>query len=127
MGSGGLFGKSGEEKAGSGASEGGSAEGLPSAYIEKQVLPVVVYTTNRRIEGLMHVPYHHRALDVLNGPEPFIPITKARIYDLGTDVVVAEQDFVAVSKNHLVFLYEAGKPRPPHSESGDEAGANRPS
>jgi len=62
-----------------------------------------------RIEGVMHVLYNHRVLDVLNGmPEVFIPITAARIFETATKELVAERAFLAVNKQEIVFLYEDG-------------------
>jgi hypothetical protein len=79
-------------------------------YVEKQKLPVVVHTGVHRIEGLMHVTYHHRALDVLCSADLFLPVTEAKIFDTQTDKLVAERDFIAISKQHVVYLYEVGKP-----------------
>jgi len=98
-------------------------------YVEKQMLPIVVCTNNYRIEGMMHITYHHRALDILNGPEDFIPITSAKIYNAVTNEFLAEQDFVAISKGQLVLLFETGKPPSPspktEAELAEEAEAER--
>jgi len=92
------------------------------AYVEKQTLPIVVYTTGQRIEGFMHVTYHHRALDVLNSPDPFLPVTAARIYDATTSVLLGERNFIAINKTHLVLLWEAGKPVSTSGEPETEGG-----
>ena len=98
-------------------------------YVEKQMLPVVVYTHHHRIEGNMHVTYHHRALDILNGPECYVAITSAKIFGVLTGELVVEKDFVAVSKAHLILLYETGEPRfsPKREDEAEESAgaANR--
>lgn len=91
-------------------------------YVEKQTLPVVVYTHHHRIEGDMHVTYHHRALDILNGPECYVPITSAKIYSIATGELVVEKEFVAVSKSHLILLYETGQPRWASEKNDSESG-----
>jgi hypothetical protein len=58
----------------------------------------------------MHVTYHHRALDILCGPEPYLPITQAQVFDAASDELLAEHDFLAINKSQIVFLYETGKP-----------------
>jgi hypothetical protein len=91
-------------------------------YVEKQMLPVVICTSSYRVEGMMHITYHHRALDVLNGPESFVPITSARIYNAATNELVAELDFIAITKRQIVLFYEAGEPLPPpHKRAAGEA------
>lgn len=97
-------------------------------YVEKDLLPVVVWTTAHRIEGMMHITYHHRALDILCGPEPFLPVTLAKVYDAATDTLISERDFIAISKSHIVFLYETGKPfsktQEPDSEGTEQPDAS---
>lgn len=83
------------------------------AYVEKQILPVVVCTGTQRIEGHMHITYHHRALDILNGLEEFIPITSARVFNAATDTLIAEREFVAVNKHTITTLWETGEPFSP--------------
>jgi len=82
---------------------------MSRTVIPKQTIPVVLRTFEHRIEGVMHVLYNHRVLDVLNGlPEVFIPITSARIFKAETDALVAERAFLAVNKQEIVYLYEDG-------------------
>ncbi len=82
---------------------------MSKTVIPKQMIPVVVRTAEYRIEGIMHVLYNHRVLDVLNGvPEMFVPITSARIYPATGETLLTERDFIAVNKNHIMFLYEVG-------------------
>jgi len=105
-----LFGRK-EEKT---AEQGPPQEYAPyKRYVEKQMLPIVVCTNIYRIEGIMHITYHHRALDVLNGPETFVPITQAKIYNAMTGDLIVEREFVAISKRQLVLLYETGEPIAP--------------
>jgi hypothetical protein len=91
-------------------------------YVEKMLLPIVICTDVYRVVGYMHLTYHHRALDVLNGPEAFIPVTNAQIYNISTGELFAEQEFVAISKDKITILYETGLPIPPEYKAG-EAGA----
>jgi len=90
-------------------------------YVDKQMLPVVVCTLAHRVEGVMHITYHHRALDILCGPEPFLPITLAKIYDLATGTLITERDFVAINKSQIVVLYETGTPFSKGEEPGLES------
>jgi len=94
-------------------------------YVEKMLLPIVICTDVYRLVGYMHLTYHHRALDVLNGPEAFIPLTNAQIYNISTGELFAEQEFVAISKDKITILYETGLPIPPEYKAG-EAGAEDP-
>jgi len=89
-------------------------------YVEKQLLPVAILTANHRIEGMMHITYHHRALDVLNGPESFVPVTSARIYNVATNELVTEVAFVAITKRQIVLVYETGEILPSPQKSRDE-------
>ncbi|MCX8038492.1 MAG: hypothetical protein N3D11_15835 [Candidatus Sumerlaeia bacterium] len=83
---------------------------ISKTVIPKQMIQVILRTTEHRIEGVMHVLYNHRVLDVLNGvPELFVPITSARIYTATGETLLAERDFIAVNKNHIMFLYEVGE------------------
>jgi len=82
---------------------------MSRTIIPKQTVPVVVRTMDQRIEGLMHVLYNHRVTDVLNGvPEVFVPITSARIHDARTDALIEEREFMAINKEHIVYLFESG-------------------
>jgi hypothetical protein len=120
-----AFGRQGEDK----PFEEPEMEYAPyRRYVEKLLLPVVVYMNNCRIEGVMHVTYHHRALDILNGPETFLPVTQARIFRGMTNELICTQDFVAVAKSQIVCLYETGKAVEPMTvESDEEAEASEES
>jgi len=89
-------------------------------YVEKQRLPVVICMNNWRVEGMLHITYHHRALDVLNGPENFVPITSARVFNSVTNEMIAELDFLAVTKRQIVLFYETGDPLPPLAKELEE-------
>jgi hypothetical protein len=112
-----AFGRQGDEK----PFEEPEAEYAPyRRYVEKLLLPVVIYMSNCRVEGVMHVTYHHRALDILNGPETFLPVTQARIFRDLSNELICTQEFVAVAKSQIVCLYETGKAVEPMSVESDE-------
>ena len=76
-------------------------------YINKQTLSVVIFTEDYKIEGLIHVLYNHRALDVLNADDHFVAVTNAQVSSLATNNTVYEGDFIAVNKDDITLLYEA--------------------
>jgi hypothetical protein len=91
---------------------------MSRTIIPKQTVPVVIRTIDQRIEGLMHVLYNHRVTDVLNGvPEVFIPITSVRIHDAKTDTFIEEREFMAINKEHIVYLSEIGPRTDPPQET----------
>jgi hypothetical protein len=95
-------------------------------YVEKQRLPVMICMNNYRVEGMLHITYHHRALDVLNGPETFVPITSARIFNSATNEMIAELDFIAITKRQIVLFYETGDPLPPLAKELEEYAEDSP-
>lgn len=94
--------------------------GDAARYVEKQRLHVVLRLMNYRIEGVMHIDAKHRPLDMLNNPDPFLPITDARVYTGTTGALMAETDFLAINKEQIVLLREdkSGKAQP--EEIGDD-------
>jgi len=83
---------------------------LSKAVIPKQIVPVILHTAEHRIEGMMHCLYNYRVSDMMNAiQENFIPITSARVYSLATNALIAEHEFIAINKQHIIFLYEHGK------------------
>jgi hypothetical protein len=97
--------------------------------ISKERLPVVLRVLNYRIEGTMHVVHHMRVLDILNNPEPFLPITDARVYNGSTGALVAETEFIAINKKQIVVLREdqpGSVRRPGEEDASDEEAAPGP-
>ncbi|MBM3334091.1 hypothetical protein FJY63_05465 [Candidatus Sumerlaeota bacterium] len=99
---------------------------LARTVIPKITVAVVVRTAEHRIEGLMHVLYNRRVSDELNSAaEAFIPITKARIYDLDSNTLERESDFIALNKKHVIYVHEVG-PRTVTQEGSSEESAPPP-
>jgi len=95
---------------------------LARTVIPKMAVTVVVHTADHRIEGLMHVLYNRRVSDELNSvSETFIPITKARIYNIASNKLESEADFIAVNKSHVVYVYEVGPRTIPQEGAREES------
>ena len=96
--------------------------------IQKDRMPVVLRVLDYRIEGTMHVVQHMRVLDILNNPEPFLPITQARVYNASTGALVAETEFIAINKKQICLLREdqPGSVRRPKDEDASDEEAPGP-
>jgi hypothetical protein len=70
----------------------------------KEKIPVVLLTTNYRLEGEMHVVPGGRLLDEINKERDFIPITNATVYDISGETPLDTLDFVAINKSLVVLV-----------------------
>ena len=75
-------------------------------YVSKDKLRVQVETARERILGFVHVLYRHRASDLLNDDNRFVPITEAVITPLDGDGAPNNVSFLAINKDHIVKLFE---------------------
>lgn len=75
------------------------------AQVTKEQVSVIIGTQGERIEGMIFKLPENRLLDMLNqGNESFIPVSRAKVYNLATGKLMFETDFLAVNKTHIVFL-----------------------
>ena len=76
-------------------------------HVSKDRLRVRIETERERIYGYVHVLYRHRASDLLNDENRFMPITDVTITPLdGGGSAVNQSAFLAINKDHIITLYE---------------------
>lgn len=72
---------------------------------------VVIQTVGGRIEGMIHVHPERRLSDELNEPQPFIPVTNARIPDGEGNRFVP---FLAVARRQVLWVMPAEESEEAH-------------
>ena len=75
----------------------------------KDQIKVTLYTSQHRIEGILHLVENSRLSDILNTENlsrDFLPITKAIMTDLRNNKIT-EADFLSVNKNHIELVMES--------------------
>lgn len=75
--------------------------------IQKEKIPVVVMTTQYRMEAEIHVVSGGRLLDELNKERDFVPLTGVTVYDLHGGNPLDTIDFLAVNKRSVIFVAPA--------------------
>ena len=70
----------------------------------KERVPVILLTSNYRLEGEMHVAPGGRLLDEINKERGFIPLTNVSVYEIAGDVPLDNLNFMAVNKNLVVMV-----------------------
>ncbi|MDO8964218.1 MAG: hypothetical protein Q7W30_06980 [Coriobacteriia bacterium] len=74
-------------------------------YTHKDRIRVVIITSGYRIEGDFHVLAGSRLTDVLNSKaKDFFAITDAKVYQVGTDVVLYTPSYVAVNRDSIACI-----------------------
>lgn len=73
-------------------------------------IPVVIFTSDHKFEGVYHSYEGNRLLDDLNARQkPFVPLTRVRITNLGDEnAAPLELDFLAVHIDHVTFVAPVG-------------------
>ncbi len=74
--------------------------------LHKKGLPVIIFLTQFRIEGEVHINHGERLTDLLVESSGFLPVTDAKIYSEGNRLMY-EQDFISVNPRHVVMMMEA--------------------
>ncbi|MGA2112542.1 MAG: hypothetical protein ABSG98_10405 [Anaerolineales bacterium] len=69
--------------------------------VHKVPTKVVIQTVGGRIEGMIHVHPERRLSDELNEPQPFIPVTSARVSGLEGNRFVP---FLAVARSQVLWV-----------------------
>lgn len=87
-----------------------------SHVVHTQGFPVVIQTASNRIYGTLHLREKERIKDSLNLSEPFIAVTKARVYDTEGKTLLHETDFLALNRRSIDWVFE--------DENGDRELAN---
>jgi hypothetical protein len=85
-------------------------------YVTKESTPVVIQTVTHNIRGYVYVQEEGRLSDELNSLERFLPVTQAAVFDL-TGNIVAEVPFLAVNREHLIWIYPEEVPTPEDNEA----------
>lgn len=71
--------------------------------VSKHPVPVTLQTVENRIRGTMHVKPNERVKDELNGPERFIAVTDAVVYN-SLNEEIYRFDFLVVNTVHIIWL-----------------------
>ena len=71
--------------------------------ISKEVIRSDIQTLVHRIRGDVHVRKGERLSDEINQPVPFLPVTKAEIYNQDGELLHTS-DFLAVNREHIIWL-----------------------
>ena len=83
--------------------------------IKKDTLDVVIRTAGEKVEGIIYKLPEGRLLDMLNKTtDPFLAVSKARVYDIETGKLSFETEFLVVNKSHIVHI-TGGYSLPPES------------
>lgn len=73
--------------------------------IEKELKKIIVFTSEFKIEGDMHVHPGARFSDYIETlAKKFIPITDARISIIGDDRCICETSFLELNKNEVIII-----------------------
>ncbi len=83
------------------------------AAMNSRPLRILVETPRYRIVGTLVLPrdgYRSRLSDLLNAPErEFIALTDATVELLDSDADIAQHDFIAIHRQHVVFAFSLGE------------------
>jgi hypothetical protein len=71
--------------------------------VSKHPVPVTIYTVESRIQGSIYVKPNLRVKDELNGPERFIAVTDAVVYNNRNEEIL-RTSFLVVNSEHIVWL-----------------------
>jgi hypothetical protein len=71
--------------------------------VSKHPVPVTVYTAQNRIRGIFHVKHNQRVKDELNGPERFIAVTDAVVYN-SLNEEIYRADFLVLNTDQIIWL-----------------------
>jgi hypothetical protein len=88
-------------------------------YITKESTPVVIQTITHHIRGYVYIQEDGRLSDELNSPERFLPVTQAVIFDFSGNKLF-EAPFLAVNREHIVWIYPEEMPTPEDAYAVDE-------
>lgn len=72
--------------------------------ISKKRIPVIIQTSDQRIEGVVHARRGERLKDELNRNEQFLAVTEALIYE-GQQETLFNSDFLAINKDAIVWIF----------------------
>lgn len=77
-------------------------------YTNKDRVRVIVATAVYRIEGEMYVLSGSRLTDALNSKaKDFFALTDCKIFDLATDALLFEPEYLAVNRDSIVVIFPA--------------------
>jgi hypothetical protein len=88
--------------------------------ISKNEIIAHIQTQNYLIRGCVHVRTGERLSDEINGPNAFLAVTSADIYN-PEGVLLYSSDFLVVNRAHIVWMMpiEEDKEKPALKESTD--------
>ena len=75
-----------------------------TAHISKRTTPVIAATATTILRGAMHLMLDNRLKDELNGAEPFIAITDARVYALDGETLLYNAAVVMINKSQILWI-----------------------
>ena len=71
--------------------------------INKTPVPVIIQTTNHRIEGKIHLRPEERIKDEMDRPEMFLAVTDATIFQ-SDGTVVLSSNFITLNRAHIIWI-----------------------
>jgi hypothetical protein len=71
--------------------------------ISKRSVPVIMQTTQHRIEGNVHIRRGERLKDELDREESFLAVTEAKIFDADNQPIYSAS-FLSVAKINIVWI-----------------------
>jgi hypothetical protein len=75
---------------------------------KSEPVPVTVYLEHWRIEGTLFRLPKLRVTDTINQAPAFIPLKDVTVFPLNSDTPAMTKPFLAVHKDHIVFVTEKG-------------------
>jgi hypothetical protein len=71
--------------------------------VSKHPVPVIIQTSQNQIRGSIHIRPNARIKDELSGPEHFMAVTDAVVYDLQNQEQY-RTSFMVVNANHISWV-----------------------
>ena len=73
----------------------------------KDMMEVVIYTQNYRVEGRIHYTPGGRLTDFLNfrAEGSFVAVTKAKVFALSEEEPLHTIDFLDINKGHITMIF----------------------
>ena len=78
-----------------------------SMQIDKEKLPVDIYTNSFHLEGNTYIYPGSRVTDMMSSRDThdFIPLTDVIVYSISTGEELFRSDFLNLNKQHIVMVY----------------------
>lgn len=74
--------------------------------VEQSVVEVIVFMSNSRVEGKLHLPAGGRLTDYLALAErKFLPVTDAKIFLVPDNELIYTVPFLSLNKDFIVYIF----------------------